>query len=230
MDIDILMLMALSKDRREIVVGRYARYALPDTVFRGRDLGDIGIEKMVYDDSPVGILTIAAHAEEDGADACIIDCFTDPGLEEASHKLNIPVIGVGQAGMLLAHAIRRRFAVITTEEAIARKIRENAMHYGLASNLHSVSAIDIPFDQVPKRVDEMLERLARVGKDLLSEVVTLVMGCTELAELSARFCEILKEHQPNVQVVNPLTAATRLAETIVLSGHGVPESGRRKTR
>jgi len=216
MNIEILIPVALPEAWRRVAVARYAKYALPDTTFQGRDLSGSKISAIDYHSAPKAIVEIARLAEAGGADACIIDCFTDPGLEECSTALRIPVVGVGQAGMLFAHAAARRFAIITSEEDVIRFIEENAARYGVASHLHFIASIDMPFNEIPDHADVALNRLEQIGKSLLDEVTTFVLGCTELAEMSDALCQRLRQLNPDVRVINPLEAATHLAETQVL--------------
>jgi len=213
MNIDILIPVTLPEAWHRVAVERYAKHALPNTVFRGRDLSGSKIPVINYHSAPKAIVEIARQAEGGGADACIIDCFTDPGLEECSTTLRIPVVGVGQAGMLFAHAAVQRFSIITSEEDVICIIEKNASRYGTATHLHSIVSIDMPFNEIPHHTQVALDRLERIGKALLDEVTTFVMGCTELAEMSAVLCQRLRRLNPEVQVINPLEAATHLAET-----------------
>ncbi len=212
--VDILIPVKLTPDWLKVAVGRYAKYALPSTVFQGRDMSDVHIQGM---GSPQDLLRIAQQAETEGADACIIDCFTDPGLDRCSAQIKIPVIGVGQAGMWAVKLIGARFAIITTEESIVDLIAQNAVRYGVGDALHSVTAIGMPFDEVPQREEEAFERLEEISLALLPEVDVFLLGCTELAELARPLCLRLQDEKPDVQVINPLIAATHLAETLSLA-------------
>jgi allantoin racemase len=44
----------------------------------------------------------AQHAQEEGFDAVIINCFGDPMLHELRQALDIPVIGIGEPTFLLS--------------------------------------------------------------------------------------------------------------------------------
>ncbi len=213
MNIDILIPVALPEAWRRIAVARYAKHALPNTTFRGRDLSGYKTSTIDYHSAPEAIVEIARQAEAGGADACIIDCFTDPGLEECSTTLRIPVVGVGQAGMLFAHAAAQRFSIITSEDDVISMIEKNASRYGTATHIHSIVSIDVPFNEIPHHAQLALNRLEQIAKELLDEVTTFVMGCTELAEMSNALSRRLRKLNPEAQVINPLKAATHLAET-----------------
>lgn len=56
------------------------------------------------------------QAEREGYDAAIIGCALDPGLEIARSAVDIPVVGLGEASLLLAQMVGKRFAVVTVAE------------------------------------------------------------------------------------------------------------------
>jgi|LZCG01.1.fsa_nt_gb allantoin racemase len=214
MKIDILIPVALTEDWIKVAVKRYAKHAMPDTIFQGRDMTGLNVQRMGSEEA---LLSIARKAAEEGANACIINCFTDPGLEMCADQIKIPVIGVGQAGMLLAKISGARFAVITTEESIVGLIEQNASRYGVADSLHVVAAIGMPFDEVPKHKEKALKQLTEIGLALLPKVDTFVLGCTELAEMARPLCHSLSDKQPGVKVINPLRAATHFAQDLSLA-------------
>jgi len=217
MKIDILVPVELSDDWLKVVVQRYAKYAMADTVFQGHDITSFKADGKEAYGSPDTMLRMANKAQAEGSDTCIIDCFTDPGLEQCSNQLTIPVVGVGQAGMSLAKIIGRRFAIITTEESIVNLIEQKAARYGVESNLLSVTAIGMPFHEVPQHSDEALERVKDHIFALLDEVEVFLLGCTELAELANLLCSSLRGINQNLMVINPLEAATHLAESLALA-------------
>lgn len=56
------------------------------------------------------------EAEKEGFDAAVVGCFEDPGVREAREVVNIPVIGIGEASMLLACMLGHRFGVVTAND------------------------------------------------------------------------------------------------------------------
>jgi allantoin racemase len=59
-----------------------------------------------------GVVDAAIKAEADGAEAVVIDCMLDPGLDAAREAVSIPVIGCGEAAM---RATGAPFAVVTAQ-------------------------------------------------------------------------------------------------------------------
>jgi len=217
MRVDILIPVALSDEWRKVAVGRYAKYAMADTVFHGHDITSLKTDGKEAYGSPDTILRMASKAQAEGSDACIIDCFGDPGLVQCSKHLTIPVVGVGQAGMSLAKIVGRQFAIITTEESIVGVIEQEAARYGVKSDLFSVTAIGMPFHEVPQRSNEALEKVRNHIFALLDEVEVFLLGCTELAALANLLCSSLRRINQDLMVINPLEAATHLAESLALA-------------
>jgi allantoin racemase len=56
------------------------------------------------------------EAEKEGFDAALVGCFEDPGVREAQEVVNIPVIGIGEASMLLACMLGNRFGIVTAND------------------------------------------------------------------------------------------------------------------
>lgn len=218
MKIEILIPVALPENWRKVAVARYAKYASPSTVLHGTDFTGLLEGGMNYSQAPRLVLRNALKVEENGADACIIDCFGDPALAECSSQLQLPVVGVGMAGMHLAFAVSESFAIITSEGSIITEIEANAHRYGVTSRLHSVSAIDVPAAEILSNSEEVMRRLVQMSKNLLDAAPTLILGCTELAEMAGPLRQKLRLLTPGVRVINPILPAIRLAETRVMLG------------
>jgi len=167
MKIEILIPVALPENWRKVAVARYAKYASPSTVLHGTDFTGLLEGGMNYSQAPRLVLRNALKVEENGADACIINCFTDPALGECSSRL-----------------------------------------------------------EIPKKLEETMSRLLTAAKKLLGKTSTFVMGCAELAEMARPLCQELHLLEAKSQVINPIGAATRLAETRVMLGNACPGKGR----
>jgi len=63
-----------------------------------------------------GLLMEIAAGERAGAQAAIIACFDDTGLDAARAMSAIPVIGICEAALSVASFIAQRFTVVTTTE------------------------------------------------------------------------------------------------------------------
>jgi allantoin racemase len=178
------------------------------------DLTRFGQGNLLDDEAKAAQLIVknALKAEEDGVDACIIDCFYDRGIEECSSALRIPVVGVCMAGMLLAYSMPGKFAVITTEKTGIPRIESNAHRYGVASKLQSVVSIEYPWQEIPTHSEEVAQLLVQAGKELVSVASTFILGCTDLSNMADPLREELRSLAPNVRVIDPILPAIHLAE------------------
>ena len=58
------------------------------------------------------IITMALRAQNEGYDAVVIYCFSDPALDACRELLSIPVVGAGQAACLVAPLVGRQAGLL----------------------------------------------------------------------------------------------------------------------
>jgi allantoin racemase len=163
--------------------------------------------------------TIAA--ERDGFDAVVLGCWADP-LWEAREVVDIPVVGIGEAAMLLATTLGFRFAVITVAPGVIPTIEMDLRLYGLEDRaiVRPVRTLDPPSDmelllesvtEPHRRLIPNFERVARECIEDGAEVI--VVGC-------GYYGPILTLHGYNevpgtgVPVVDCSAAGLKLAEVL----------------
>jgi len=149
------------------------------------------------------LLRVVKNGEKQGYNAIIINCFGDPGVEEARKMVNVPVVGAGEASFLNVKEAKKRFTVITTvQEAVAR-VRRNARKHGAEPFLASIRSLDM---HVPELVQKQRLRKALLneGRKALKEdhVDIIVLGCTAMAGNAEWLSKKL-----DVPVIDPTQAA-----------------------
>ena len=156
-------------------------------------------------------------AERDGFDAVIIGCFGDPGLEAARELTHMPVIGPGEASLLLAASLGHRFSVITILDNVVAAQELQAYKAGVRDKLASVRSTDIPVLSLMKNRDVTLCRVIEIGRQALEEdrADALVLGCMTLSFLGV--AEAVSEVL-GVPVVNAGRCALKAAESFVSQG------------
>src|SRR5262245_66625628 len=111
-----------------------ARVARPGTTVHAvaSAFGPASIEGP-YDDAFAvpGLLVRIAEGEAEGADAHVIACFDDTGLDAARAAANAPVVGICEAAFHLASMLCHRFSVVTTLSRSVAVIESNLLRYGL---------------------------------------------------------------------------------------------------
>jgi allantoin racemase len=98
--------------------------------------------------------TFVLAAIEANADcaAAVIGAFGDPGLDEARSLAAMPIVGLGEAGILAAGAGGRRFSIVTVGEAMRALLLCRIARLGLREQLASLhflphSVIDVIADR-----------------------------------------------------------------------------------
>jgi allantoin racemase len=192
--------------------------ALPDTVIDARqpDMGPVSIEGF-YDEAFAvpGMLGCISDADRDGADAHIIACFDDTGLDAARAIAKAPVIGIGEAAFHMASLVAARFAVVTTLGVSIVPIEHNLQKYGLLARCARVRAAEVPVLALEERNADALGKISgeitAAIRDDRAEAI--VLGCAGMADLAG---ELAARH--GLPVVDGVAAAVTLAEGLVRLG------------
>lgn len=161
-----------------------------------------------------GMLALMQAAEAQGADAHVIACFDDTGLDAARSLLSSPVIGIGEAGVRAASFIARRFTVITTLSVSVPILEDNLHRYGMGGQA-TVRASDIPVLALEAEPDTAM---ARISAEIAAAVThdraeAIVLGCAGMTAMAAA---LSRRH--GVPVVDGVAAAVKFAEGLVASG------------
>jgi len=155
------------------------------------------------------------EAEDEGVDACVVNCFGDPGVRAAREVVKIPVLGPCESSLNVASSMCDKFSVITVLSSVANLIEENARIYGLSEKLASVRAVDIPVMGLHADDKKTANALFEEGKKALEEdgAEVLILGCTGMTGMAERLSTDLGVH-----VIDPLPMAVKFAEMLVSSG------------
>lgn len=174
--------------------------------------GPISIEG-VYDGAlaVAGVVAEVLRAEASGADAHVVACFDDTGLDAARSAATAPVVGIGEAAFHVASLVASRFTVITTLARSVPIIERNLAISGLAARCARVRATDIPVlalddpaSNAGKRISDIIDAAIRDER-----ADGIVLGCAGMANLAA---DLAAAH--GLPVIEPVSAATRLAEVL----------------
>jgi allantoin racemase len=169
-----------------------------------------------------GMVEEIVKGEAAGAQAFVIACFDDTGLEAARCAVSGPVIGIGEAAFHLASLIAHRFSVVTTLSRSIAPIEGNLMKYGLDRRCARVRACEVPVlaldDPASGARAKLSAEIARAKAEDHAEAI--VLGCAGMAELAA---SLAREH--DLPVIDGVAAAVKLAEALVALGHATSKRG-----
>lgn len=155
------------------------------------------------------------NAEINGAEATIIACFDDPGLDAAREVAAGPVIGICQAGIQAAMILSKRFSIITTLPRSVPVIEDLVNLYGASNHCRKVRAINLPVLALEAEVNQafslLVDEIERARDEDGAEAV--VLGCAGMSEMTAKLT-----HATGVVVIDGVTVAVKLAEALIGAG------------
>ncbi|PXY33224.1 aspartate/glutamate racemase family protein [Prauserella endophytica] len=152
-------------------------------------------------------------AERSGADATILGCFGDPGLDGLREIATKPVVGPAAAAMALAVTLGHRFSVVTVTAGVRPLLRRIAWETGVLPALHEVRSVELSVLAVNTDHDAAYAALRGECEAALADGTadTLVLGCMSMGFLGA--AERLTA-ELGVPVVNPVRAALHHAQAL----------------
>jgi allantoin racemase len=161
-----------------------------------------------------GLLMEIREGEAAGADAAIIACFDDTGLEAARALADIPVLGLCESAVMTAALLAQRFTVVTTLERSRVLIENLIRHYGMGDRA-KVRAADIPVLELEDKASGALLKLKRQIERALEEdgAEAIVLGCAGMADLAQSM-----QREYGVPVIDGVSAAVKQAEALVAQG------------
>ena len=173
-------------------------------------LGPASIESAVDEVlAAPGVVEAAIKAEFDGAQAVVIDCMLDPGLDAAREAVSIPVIGCGEAAMRSAGA---KFSVVTVLQRQDRAFGDLASKYGLAGMLTETIGIGVPVLALETdRVTAVAGTITGAKRAVQGGATSIIFGCTGMLGFAGEVRAALD----GVKVIDPLPNAIEVAHRAV---------------
>lgn len=185
-------------------------------------MGPVSIEGY-YDEAFAvpGLLLEIAKGERAGAQAAIIACFDDTGLDAARAMANIPVLGICEAALASASFIAQKITIVTTMERSRQPLEHLVRRYGMAERVH-VRAADIPVLSLEDPYSNAREKLCYQIELALKEdrAEAIVLGCAGMADLAADLCRKF-----GVPVIDGVAAAVKQAEGLISLGLSTSKAG-----
>lgn len=153
------------------------------------------------------------------ADAFIIACFDDTGLDAARCATSVPVIGIGEAGFHLVSLVAGKFGVVTTLARSVPAIEHNLVKYGLFAKCSGVRASEVAvLDLELPGSEACLKISTEIGRSISEDKAeAIVLGCAGMADLAHQLAE---EH--GLPVLDGVSCAVKLAEALI--GLGIKTS------
>lgn len=174
----------------------------------------------------IGYIEAGLRAKKDGADAIVLNTVGDYGLAALKSAAQMPVVGAGEAGILMTAALGRPFAIVTIWPAATRFLYAQLLADS-AAGAHCVRVLHVgsteELDEIGKADEDYIARMQRGDDTVFDRVIAhcraaidqygasaILLGCTCMSPIAARVAAALE-----MPVVNPLTAAAKYAEMLV---------------
>jgi allantoin racemase len=177
----------------------------------------------------------AIDVEREGADAIIIDCMGDPGLQACREVVSIPVVGPSQAAMHVASMLGHRFSFITVLDRLRAMIDKIVAGYGLNQTYASFRAVDIPVLSIGIDFGALQTALAREAVAAVKQDAAdvIILGCTGFLGCAGGMRKELLAAGLDVPVIDPIPLAVGVADALVKAGlshskRSYPMPGRKK--
>jgi allantoin racemase len=172
-------------------------------------MGPASIEGF-YDEAFAVPGLIQALLNAPDADAGIIACFDDTGLDAARSVAPFPVVGICEAALVTAGQIAKRIAVVTTLPRSIVPLEELVRRYGFAERA-SVTACNVAVLDLEKPGSGAEQKLeAEIALALDKGAEAIVLGCAGMADLAAGL-----SRKFSVPVIDGVAAAVKQAEALV---------------
>jgi allantoin racemase len=189
------------------------RIASPGTeiVARNPDKGPASIEGF-YDEAMclAGMLDVIRTTPD--ADAVVIACFDDTGLDAARCLTDRPVVGIGEAAYHMASMISNRFSVITTLGRSVPALEHNLHRYGLSARCARVRSSEVAVLELEEPGSgartRISDEIARAKAEDRAEAI--VLGCAGMTDLTE---QLGAEH--GLPVLDGVVCAVTLCEAMV---------------
>ena len=174
--------------------------------------GPVSIES-VYDEALAGppTLELVRRANEEGYDAILLACFSDPALDASKEISEIPVIGIEEATLHVAAMLGHRFSITT---AFSNRVPTREMHarsLGLESSYASTLVLNMSVLDMDARPEDAKARILELSRTAVQQdgAEVIVLGCAGLAGYAADI-----ERELGVVVLDPTSVAFKVAEAI----------------
>lgn len=140
------------------------------------------------------------------ADAYVVACASDPGIEAARGVTSRPVLGIFRCAVAAAVARAERFGVIAIVDASLARHRAALRAMGLQHRLAGEIALNVSMDAL---LDPVATQAALIAAGLALVNLgaeTVILGCTGMAHHAAALCSAI-----GVPIIEPVAAAACLA-------------------
>ena len=158
-----------------------------------------------------------ARAANEGYDAVIMHCCSDPGLYEARRRAPIPVIGPGEATLRAGVVVGRSIGMTVPSDAAVAHHWRQVREVGVAEHVVGLEPINRPIgDYARQDASAMTDALVAAARRLVERGADVICP-SGLAFIPVRVSAREASKRLGVPVLDPALIAVRTAEMLVSS-------------
>ena len=173
--------------------------------------GPFGIESQLDSDSVIIPLSKLVASRSD-ANAFVIACYSDPGLDTCRSITAKPVFGIQESGVLTAMARADLFGVIALSESSIQRHRRFMARMNVLGRLAGELALNISVD-ASANGEDTFQLLTQTGNLLKNQGAgAIVLGCAGMANHRSAL-----ENKLGITVIDPTQAAVSMAMGSILA-------------
>lgn len=146
------------------------------------------------------------------ADAFILACWGDPGIEAAREITTRPVVGIAEASMYVANMLAAKWSVVTTMHRVRDMVEKTVEKTGVGARCVSVRTTELAVLDTECDRNATLAALLETSKQAILQdgAEAICLGCAGMSGLDTAL-----EQQLGVPVIDAVAAAVKLAESLV---------------
>ena len=151
------------------------------------------------------------EAAQEGYDAIIPNCCSDPGVAETRSVVNVPVVGPAESALHIACTLGYRIGIIEVGGTPPNWAHQLVKKHGLSDRLASVRSVALAVEDcgdAKLTLDALHEASLKAVEQDRAEV--LVFGCTGLTGYAEEL-----QRRLDIPVVEPSLAALKMAEVLI---------------
>ena len=159
--------------------------------------------------SIVGVAEEIRQADSEGADGMIVACFGDPNIWAVRELTDKPVIGIAQAGFVMASMVSTEFAVVTSLQRTVIIAKHLLQQYGYDPLCPQVLAVDLPV--LALEDDTALKAIINKSIEARDNGAgAIVLGCGGMSHLTDTIEQVV-----GIPVIDGVKSAVKLIEAMV---------------
>ncbi len=207
-----------SEEMTKTIDSTAKKYAFPGTEITtvnppdGPSFIDNAYDSAIQTPKVIAIL----EKNKDSYDYFILACGHDPGLA-ACRVVVKNMIGMGEAAIMTACAVARRFSILSTTVESAAAVPDRLRSLGIDPSRFASARPVGTSDEIVKKRHEMFDVYCQVGQKCIEEdsAGALIFGCAGMSDIKERLEQHLK-----VPVIAGVISALKIAEQF----SGIPHS------